>query len=338
MTSYGSSWFTLLLLCASAPLDLCCDRFYHGSRQAKREPVDLVTDDYDISLCQQILMGLYSTAFILISFQGTLQSHLMWAPFFCFVLFYFVLFFFVIVGFFIPVNSLKVFGHSIHSERRIIYLGKSIQALQNDTITISWLFSFRVIQPTVQWHTFLFYGFFFFVFVFMFVFINFCSSQKLSKAFGNQRTYSYRTHMTFSNKIPTKTFTWLDMSFYAWYVTLMCQTKQSNKRFPLRELIYISVHLVLIYILAFSNVLLVLALNFMVHKSSYCKCSLALCQARPFLLFTIWTHPLQMREYPLRYAGTDRSKKNFKKIKNSTIIGWTICEPVDNWSAWVVRI
>ena len=40
------------------------------------------------------------------------------------------------MGFFIPVSSLKVFGHSIHSERRRIYLGKSIQALQNDTIII----------------------------------------------------------------------------------------------------------------------------------------------------------------------------------------------------------
>ena len=29
----------------------------------------------------------------------------------------------VIVGFLIPVSSLKVFGHSIHSERRMIYLG-----------------------------------------------------------------------------------------------------------------------------------------------------------------------------------------------------------------------
>ena len=38
-----------------------------------------------------------------------------------------------IVGFFISVSSLKVFGHSIHSERRMIYPGKSIQALQNDT-------------------------------------------------------------------------------------------------------------------------------------------------------------------------------------------------------------
>ena len=55
---------------------------------------------------------------------------------------------------------------------------------------------------------------------------------------------------------------------------------------------------------------MVLALNFMVHKSSYCKCSLAWCQVRPFLLFTILTHPLQMRDYLLRYAGTDRIKKS----------------------------
>ena len=48
----------------------------------------------------------------------------------------------IIVGFFIPVSSLEVFGHSIHSERRRICLGKSIQALQNDTIITSWLFSF----------------------------------------------------------------------------------------------------------------------------------------------------------------------------------------------------
>ena len=73
----------------------------------------------------------------------------------------------IIVGIFIPVSSLKVFGHSIHSEKRRIYLGKSIQALQNDTIIISWVFSFRVIQPTVRWHTFK---------TFMFVFINSCSS------------------------------------------------------------------------------------------------------------------------------------------------------------------
>ena len=40
----------------------------------------------------------------------------------------------VIVEFFIPVSSLKVFGHSIHSERRRICPPKSIQALQYETI------------------------------------------------------------------------------------------------------------------------------------------------------------------------------------------------------------
>ena len=56
---------------------------------------------------------------------------------------------------------------------------------------------------------------------------------------------------------------------------MMCQTKESNKRAPGRVVINTSVHLVLISTLAFSNVLLVLALNFMVLRSSYCKCSLA---------------------------------------------------------------
>ena len=94
----------------------------------------------------------------------------------------------IIVGFCIPVSSLKVFGHSIHSERRRIYLGKSIQALQNNTIIISWVFSFRVIQPTVRWHTFK---------TCMFVFINSChqyhknfSRQSVIKGTnGRQKTY-----------------------------------------------------------------------------------------------------------------------------------------------------
>ena len=35
-----------------------------------------------------------------------------------------------------------------------------------------------------------------------------------------------------------------------------------------------------------------------------------------FLLFMIWTHPLQMREYPLQYASTDKSKKShYSKVK-----------------------
>ena len=52
--SCNSKWFTLLLLCTSALLVLGCDWFNHGSSQVKREPVDLVTEDYDLSLCQRI--------------------------------------------------------------------------------------------------------------------------------------------------------------------------------------------------------------------------------------------------------------------------------------------
>ena len=57
----------------------------------------------------------------------------------------------------------------------------------------------------------------------------------------------------------------------------MCQTKESNKRAPDgRVVIHISGHLVFtLAFTTFSNVLLVLALNFIMHKSSYCKCSLA---------------------------------------------------------------
>ena len=80
----------------------------------------------------------------------------------------------IIVGFFIPVSSLKVFGHSIHSERRRIYPGKSIQVLQNDTIIISWLFDFQNHPAKVQWHT---------LKTFMFVFILSFSLQNLYKVF-----------------------------------------------------------------------------------------------------------------------------------------------------------
>ena len=172
-----------------------------------------------------------------------------------------------------------------------------MQALQNDSMIILWLFSFRGIQATVQWHTF----------KTMFVFINCSSSQNF---FFVKYLISIDLLWLSETRYKSKTFTWPDMSLYARYVALMCQTKESNKRAPGRVVVYIKVHLVLIYTLAFSNVLLVLTLNVMVHKSSKCKCSLAWCQVRTFLLFTIWTHPLQTRKYLPRYAGTDRIKKS----------------------------
>ena len=49
-----NNWITLLLLCTKAPLVLCCDWFDRGSRQVKGDPVDLVMDDYDITLCWRI--------------------------------------------------------------------------------------------------------------------------------------------------------------------------------------------------------------------------------------------------------------------------------------------
>ena len=57
--------------------------------------------------------------------------------------------------FFYSCQFIKVFGHSIHSESWRIYLGKSIQALRNDTIIIIWLFSSRAIQPTLKLRLFL---------------------------------------------------------------------------------------------------------------------------------------------------------------------------------------
>ena len=41
------------------------------------------------------------------------------------------------------------------------------------------------------------------------------SSQKLSEAIIIKVPNQYRTHMTFSNKIQVKTFTWPDMLLYA---------------------------------------------------------------------------------------------------------------------------
>ena len=48
--SYNSNWITLLLLYISAPLVLCCDRLNCGLRQVKRDLVDLVIEDYDLTL------------------------------------------------------------------------------------------------------------------------------------------------------------------------------------------------------------------------------------------------------------------------------------------------
>ena len=164
--------------------------------------------------------------------------------------------FHTIVGFFIPVSSLEVFGYFIHSERKMICLGKSMQALQNDTIIISWLCSFRVTQPTVQWQ---------------------CDIPlKLSCLFSSILVH-YITTFRDSRLLKyliNKEIIWLSVTRYKPKLShgLTChfmidslhwcaKTKELNKHAPGRVVIYISVHLVSIYTLTFSNVLLVLALN-----------------------------------------------------------------------------
>ena len=79
-------------------------------------------------------------------------------------------------------------------------------------------------------------------------------------------------------------------------------------------------------------------LNCMIHKSSYCKCSIARCQVRPFLLFIIRTHPLQMKKYPLQYASTDKNKKSHsskaRKVKRVSKVKYArtcICHEIICW-------
>ena len=100
------------------------------------------------------------------------------------------------VGFFIPVSSLKVFGHSIHSERRI-YLGKSIQALQNDTLSYH---DYSVSGSSSQHCSGIPFKF---LCLFSSIFVHY-------KNFPEQWLLpnQYRTHMTFSHKIQAKIFPW----------------------------------------------------------------------------------------------------------------------------------
>ena len=138
------------------------------------------------------------------------------------------------MGFFISVSSLKVFGHSIRSERRRIYPGKSIQALQNNTIIISWLFSSRIIQPRCSG-------------ILLKLLCLFSSLLFHYKTFTRYSIIKYLNNVkpiTSRHKIQAKTFTWPNTAFYARKVTFMRQTKESNKHAPGQVVIYIPVHLV----------------------------------------------------------------------------------------------
>ena len=61
INSFSSNWFTVLLQCTSAPVVLYCDRFDRGSKQVKREPVDPLMEDCDVSLSQRVGIHNYYT-------------------------------------------------------------------------------------------------------------------------------------------------------------------------------------------------------------------------------------------------------------------------------------
>ena len=128
---------------------------------------------------------------------------------------------------------------------------RSIQAFQNDTIIISWLFSFRVIQPTVQWCIFI---------TFMFVFINSSSSQKLFVKYLISINLIWLSVTRYKPKLSHGLTSHFMLDRLHW-----CSKQWNRTSVLLGELwspFSVNLHL------AFSNVLLVLALNFMVHKSS----------------------------------------------------------------------
>ena len=147
----------------------------------------------------------------------------------------------------------------------MVYLGKSKQPLRNDTFIISWLFSFRVIQPTGLWHIFT---------TFMFVFINSCSLQKsfqgsrLWHLFGYEYLINLELIWFSATKYKPKLSHGLTCHFM--FDRLHWCAKQMNRTRVLSgELWYIITPfglIAFIYTLAFSNVSLVLALNFIVHR------------------------------------------------------------------------
>ena len=110
-----------------------------------------------------------------------------------------------IAGFFIPVRSLKVFDHSIHSERRRIYLGKLIQALQMSPLSYH---DYSVSRSSSQQCSGM-------PLKLLCLFSSILVHKKLFELKVIKVPNQYSTHMTFSNKIQGKTFTWPDMSFCA---------------------------------------------------------------------------------------------------------------------------
>ena len=166
---------------------------------------------------------------------------------------------------------------------------------------LSWTFSFRVIQATVQWHTFK---------TFMFVFIN-----SYSLTFWGSRLLKYliNTKLIWLSAQNTR------QNFHMAWQVILCligYIDVPNKGIEQAcSLVGCDIHISPFsrnLHFSLSNISLVLVLNFIMYKSSYCKCSLAWCQVRTFLLFTIWTYPLQMRKIPApicRYWQKSKLKK-----------------------------
>ena len=88
-------------------------------------------------------------------------------------------------------------------------------------------------------------------------------------------------------------------------LTLMCQTKESNKHAPGRVVIYSPFSIIYTKPLAMSH----WYLCWIVCCIEQVTLNAVWCQVRQYLLFMIWTHPLQMKEYVLQYASIDRNKK-----------------------------
>ena len=96
-----------------------------------------------------------------------------------------------------------------------------------------------------------------------------------------------------------------------------------------------------------SNVLMVLASNFMVHKSSYCKCSLVWCQARTFLLFAIlrgveWVHdlflfPLVLGKMKLPHAKIGSFLCSLANLLQKNVIFFFFGNQISKWRSFEKR-
>ena len=113
----------------------------------------------------------------------------------------------------------------------------------------------------------------------------------------------------------------------------MHQTKESNKCTPGLVVIYISVHLLLIYTVTFSNVLLLLALNFMLHiQLLWMQFSMMSSENLSFI-YNLDTSPPNDRI-------TRSNMQVLIEIKNPTIIKtlkiWKACALREN-AKWPIR-